>query len=59
MAMNIEPAKVQQLTEFVALCKAHPNVLNLPQLSFLKEWLIRSELEKSCLSVTIVCNLIN
>ena len=37
----MDPVKVRQLVEFVSLCKANPNVLNLPELSFFKEWLVR------------------
>ena len=39
-AMSIDPSKVAQLEEFVALCKARPAVLHLPELAFFKEWLL-------------------
>ena len=39
--MNIAPERVNQLKQFVTLCKATPAILNIPELSFFKEWLVR------------------
>ena len=38
---SISAAQVRQLKQFITLCKAKPDVLHLPELSFLKDWLIR------------------
>ena len=41
MASNVNPAQVNQLKQFVNLCKGHPAIIHLPELSFFKDWLAR------------------
>lgn len=41
MGLKIDGERVKQLKEFVALCRANPDVLNVPELAFFKEWLVR------------------
>ena len=38
---GLDANKIAELKEFVQLCKATPQILNLPQLSFFKQWLER------------------
>ena len=41
MDPKLSPSQVEQLKHFIGLCKKNPNMIHLPQLSFLKEWLLR------------------
>ena len=41
MGVKIDPERVTQLKQFVALCRNTPAILNSPDLAFFKEWLER------------------
>ncbi len=38
---EINPAQINQLKQFVTLCKSNGAIIHLPELSFLKDWLLR------------------
>ena len=53
MASNVNPAQVNQLKQFVNLCKGHPAIIHLPELSFFKDWLARF-VECWCIGIIIL-----